>query len=61
MTGDGKNADKKLTIMTLIDSRAQGKFLDKKLALKENWALMKLKQPIIIRNIDGTKNRAGLI
>ena len=39
VTGDGKNADKKLTITTLIDSGAQGKFLDKKLALKENWAL----------------------
>ena len=61
VTGDRKNADKKLTITTLIDSGAQGKFLDKKLALKENWALTKLKQPIIVRNVDGTKNRAGLI
>ena len=58
---DGKNADQDFISDTLIDSGAQGRFLDKKLALKKGIALIKLKMPITPINVDGTENKSGKI
>ena len=61
MTGDGKNADQDFILKTLIDCGAQGRFIDKKLALKKGIALTKLKTPVTPINVDGTENRSGKI
>ena len=59
--GDGKNADKNFTMNTLIDSGAQGKFLDKKFTIKNRIAMTKLMKPITAHNVDGTENKSGKI
>ena len=61
VTGNGKDANLKFEMNALIDSGADGKFLDKKFALGNKMALTKLKKPIIPYNVDGTKNKAGVI
>ena len=61
MTGDGKNANQDFILKTLIDCGAQGRFIDKKLALKKGIALTKLKMPVTLINVDGTENRSGKI
>ena len=61
VTGDGKNADQDFILDTLINSGAQGRFLDKKLVLKKGIALTKLKMPMTPINVDGTKNKSGKI
>ena len=62
VTGNGKNTNLKFDINALIDSGADGKFLDKKFALKNNkMALTKLNKPIVPYNVDRTKNKAGAI
>ena len=61
VTGNGKDADLKFDTNALIDSGADGKFLDKKFALENKMALTKLKRPIVPYNVDGTKNKAGAI
>jgi hypothetical protein len=45
----------------LIDSGADGTFLDKKFALKNRIALAPLERKIIPFNVDGTKNKSGII
>ena len=59
VTGNGKDTDLKFETNPLIDSGADGKFLDKKFALRNKIALTKLKKLIIPYNVDGTKNKAG--
>ena len=61
VTGDGKNADQNFILKTLIDCGAQGRFIDKKLALKKGITLTKLKTPVTPINVDGTENRSGKI
>ena len=61
VTGDGKNADQNFTLNTLIDCGAQGRFIDKKLALKKGIALTRLKTPVTPINVDGTENKSGKI
>lgn len=61
MTGDGKNTDKQFIMDALIDSEANGTFLDKKFALKNRIALAPLERKVIPFNIDGTKNKSGII
>ena len=61
VTGDGKNANQDFISNTLIDCGAQGRFLDKKLALKKGIALTKLKTPVTPINMNGTENRSGKI
>ena len=61
VTGDGKNANQDFISKTLIDCGAQGRFIDKKLALKKGIALTKLKMPVTPINVDGTENRSGKI
>ena len=61
MTGDGRNADQDFISDTLIDSGAQERFLDKKLALKRGIALTRLNKSITPINVDGTENKSGKI
>ena len=60
VTGDGKNANQDFISKTLIDCGAQGRFIDKKLALKKGIALTKLKTPVTPINVDA-ENRSGKI
>ena len=59
--GDGKNADIRFVTDALIDSGADGTFLDKKFALKNKVALAPLDRKIVPYNVDGTKNKSGII
>ena len=61
VTGNGKDTNLKFDMNTLIDSGADGKFLDKKFTLKNKMALTKLRKLIVLYNVDGTKNKAGAI
>ena len=61
VTGNGGDANLKFDTNALIDSGADGKFLNKKFALENKMALTKLKRPIIPYNVDGTKNKARAI
>ena len=46
---------------TLIDSRATGNFMDVCLLSLDNFTLIRLPEPIVVYNIDGTKNLKGTI
>ena len=61
VTGEGKNTEKWFEMKALIDSGAQGKFLNKDFALRNKIALNKLNNPITVYNVDGTKNSSGKI
>ena len=61
VTRDGKNTDQDFISKTLIDCGAQGRFIDRKLALKKGIALTRLKTPVIPINVDRTENRSGKI
>ena len=45
----------------LIDSGAGGKFIDQNFAKKAGFKIQKLKKPMIAQNVDGTKNKTGMI
>ena len=45
----------------LLDSRAIGMFMSRSLAEKGGYRLIKLKQPIQVRNVDGTGNSGSAI
>ena len=49
---------KNVETTALIDSGAQGRFLDESMATSTR---RRLARPIIVRNVDGTKNSAGKI
>ena len=61
VSGEGKNAEKQFEMNALIDSGAQGKFLNKDFALQNKIALNKLNTPITVYNVDGTKNNSRKI
>ena len=46
-------------ITVLVDSGAEGMFIDE--TLVQNWNKVKLKKPVKVRNVDGTENSAGQI
>ena len=46
---------------TLIDSGATGNFMDVCLLSLNNFTLIRLPEPIIAYNVDGTKNLKGTI
>jgi len=48
-------------VRALLDSRATGMFMSKSLAQKEGYRLIKLDQPLQVRNVDGTSNSGGVI
>jgi len=49
------------TVKALLDSRATGMFMSKSLAQKGGYRLIKLDQPLQVRNVDGTGNSEGAI
>jgi len=49
------------TVKVLLDSRATGMFMSKSLAQKGKYRLIKLEQPLQVRNVDGTRNNRGAI
>jgi len=61
VSGEGKNADRRFEMNTLIDSEAGGTFIDKRFTQQNGIALMPIEKPIQALNIDGTKNNAGTI
>ena len=49
------------TVKTLLDSGATEMFMSKSLAQKGRYRLIKLDQPLQIRNVNGTSNSGGAI
>ena len=52
---------KKISVKTLLDSRATGMFADKKFVERNGFKLEKLERLVIIRNVNGTGNSGGLV
>jgi len=52
---------KRRMVKVLLDSRATGMFMSKSLAQKGGYRLIKLDQPLQVRNVDGTGNSGGTI
>jgi len=52
---------KGVSVKALLDSRATGLFMSKKLAEKQGFKLERLAKPIKVRNVDGSNNQGGLI
>jgi len=52
---------KEMSVRVLLDSRATGLFMSKKLVEKQGFRLEKLAKPIKVRNVDGSNNRGGSI
>jgi len=48
-------------VKALLDSRATRMFMSRSLAQKRGYKLIKLNQPIQVRNMDGTSNSGGAI
>jgi len=49
------------TVKALLDSGAMGLFMSKSLAQKGGYRLIKLDQPLQVRNVDGIRNSGGAI
>ena len=52
---------KSIDTTVLIDSGATGNFMDVHLLSLNNFTLIQLPKPIIVYNVDGTKNLKGTI
>jgi len=52
---------KGISVKALLDSRATGLFMSKKCAERGGFKLIKLGKPIVVRNVDGTRNSGGSI
>ena len=50
-----------MSVKALLDSRATGLFMSKKCTERGGFKLIKLRKPIIVRNVDGTGNSGGSI
>ncbi len=50
-----------LIVEVLLDSGATELFMSSKFARKQGFKLKKIKNPIYIRNVDGTFNKNGII
>jgi len=48
-------------VKALLDSRTTGMFMSRSLAEKGGYKLIKLNQPIQVRNVDSTGNSGGMI
>ena len=55
------NMAKKKSITALVDSGATGKFIDRQYAKSCQFSLIKLTQPILVYNVDGSPNKASSI
>jgi len=52
---------KGVSVKALLDSRAMGLFMSKKLAERQGFKLERLAKPIKVRNVDGSNNQGGSI
>ena len=50
-----------VAVKTLLDSRATGLFMDTKFAKEKGFKLERLKNPLLVQNVDGTINVGGAI
>jgi len=55
------NMHKGVVVKALLDNRAMGLFMNKKLAEREEFKLDKLKKLLRVRNVDGSDNSGGAI
>ena len=55
------NIHKGISVKALLDSGAIGLFISKKCAEMGGFKLMKLKTPIVVRNVNDTENSRGAI
>jgi len=45
-----------MTVKVLLDSGAMGMFMDREMAKKHGFKMMKLERPLKVKNIDRTEN-----
>ena len=50
-----------VVVRVLLDSRAMGLFIDTTFAREKGFKIEKLKNPLLVRNVDGTVNAGGAI
>ena len=50
-----------VTIKVLLDSSTTEMFMDRKIIAKYGFRLQKLERSVVVRNVDGTNNSAGVI
>jgi len=50
-----------IAVKALLDSRAIGLFMDTAFAKEKGFKIEKLKNPLLVRNVDGTANMGGAI
>ena len=50
-----------VTVKALLDSGATGLFMDTTFAKEKGFRMEKLKRPLLVKNVDGTKNAGGAI
>jgi len=50
-----------VAVKALLDSRATGLFMDMTFAKEKGFKMEKLKNPLLVRNVDGTANVGGAI
>ena len=56
-----KNKERTIETKALLDTGAGGKFIDQNFVLAHGIRTHKLEKPIIVYNVDGTKNKTGTI
>jgi len=52
---------KGIMVKVLLDSGTTEMFIDRKMAARHGFKLQRLERPVVVRNIDGTNNSAGVI
>jgi len=52
---------KGIAVKALLDSGATGLFMDTTFAREKGFKMEKLKNPLLVRNVDGTVNAGGAI
>ena len=57
----GKNKERTVETKALLDTGAGGKFIDQNFVLAHGIRTHKLEKPITVYNVDGTKNKTGMI
>ena len=55
------NTQERVTVKVLLDSRATELVINSEFARKQGFKLKKIKNPIYVRNVDGTFNKEGPI
>jgi len=50
-----------IAVKALLDSGATGLFMDTTFAKEKGFKMEKLKNPLLVRNVDGTANVGGAI